>query len=94
MKCGICGEESDRLYRHHVRPVSKGGRHGEIVKCCDTCSNQVHMLFNEKELAAMTLEELLATEKMQRYVKWRKKHPGEHTHRMSKNVKQWKRYHR
>jgi hypothetical protein len=42
----------------------------------------------------MSLEELVATEQVQKYIKWRRKHPGEHRHRMSRGVKKWKRYHR
>jgi hypothetical protein len=93
-KCGICGEEVDRLYKHHVVPKVKGGAKGETVGCCYTCNGQVHMLFNESELARMSLEELVATEQVQKYIKWRRKHPGEHRHRMSRGVKKWKRYHR
>lgn len=94
MKCAICGLEKGKLYRHHVKPKSKGGTHGEIVKCCKTCSQQVHMLFTEKELAQMSFRELLANVKMQKFIKWRQKHPEEYTVRMSKKVKNWRKYHR
>jgi protein-arginine kinase activator protein McsA len=94
MQCQICQEEVNKLYRHHVTPKVKGGKNGEIAKCCRTCAHQVHMLFNEKELAAMSFEELVATEQMQKYIKWKKKHPGEFSHRMSKKVKKWKQFHR
>ena len=52
------------------------------------------MLFNNNELAVMSLEDLLSHEKMINYLKWKKKHPGEHRHRMSKEVKKWKKGHR
>lgn len=95
LSCSICGMEAERLVKHHVRPRCKGGTHGETVRCCPVCASQVHMLFTEKELAAMTLLELLETEKMQKYLVWRRKHPGDHhRHRMSKKVRKWKEYHR
>jgi len=94
MKCGICGLERGKLYRHHVKPKSKGGRHGEIVKCCKTCSQQIHMLFTEKDLVEMSLREVIATTKMQKFIKWRQKHPNEYKVRMSKKVKKYKKYHR
>lgn len=95
LSCSICEMETERLVKHHVRPKSKGGKHGETVGCCPPCASQVHMLFTEKELAAMSLEELLETEKMRKYLTWRRKHPGDHHgHRMSRKVRKWKEYHR
>jgi len=92
--CAICHAETTHLYSHHVTPKTKGGTHGEIAKCCRTCASQVHMFFNEKELAAMTFEELTATTQVKRYVQWKMQHPGDYTHRMANTVKTWKRYHR
>jgi 5-methylcytosine-specific restriction enzyme A len=94
MHCQICKEEVGRLLKHHVTPKCKGGAHGEIAKCCKTCAKQVHVLFTNKELARMSLEELIATEPMQRYIEWKKKHPGEFRGIISKKVKKWKQYHR
>ncbi len=94
--CAICHTitESDVTTKHHVLPKSKGGRHKETIICCPDCGKQVHILFNEKELASMSLDELLKTEEMIKYIKWKRTHPGNHKHRMSKKVRQWKRYHR
>jgi hypothetical protein len=52
------------------------------------------MLFTEKELAEMSLKELIANVKMQTFIKWRQKHPEEYKARMSRKVKRWKKYHR
>ena len=52
------------------------------------------MLFNNNELAVMSLEDLLSHEKMIKYINWKKKHPGPHKHRMSNDVKSWKKKHR
>ncbi len=75
--CAGCGCEMDQIYRHHVVPRVKGGKKGEVVECCWTCSRQVHMLFTEGELARMSWEELLQTEAMQKYLTWKRRHPGE-----------------
>jgi protein-arginine kinase activator protein McsA len=92
--CQICQEEAGRLLKHHVKPKCKGGTHAEIAYCCKTCAKQVHVLFNNNELAMMSLKELLATEQMQKYIKWKKKHPGEFRGVMSNKVKKWKQFHR
>lgn len=52
------------------------------------------MLFDNKMLATMSLEDLVDTEKMKTYISWKKKHPGPHRHQMSAAVKQWKKGHR
>lgn len=92
MNCQICNEEMERSFKHHVVPKCKGGK--ATIEVCYTCNGQVHMLFNEQELAAMTLDELLSIDKMRKYIKWKQKHPGEYRHRMSQDVKKWKKYHR
>jgi hypothetical protein len=91
MKCEICriDEVSEK---HHLVPRSRGGK--ETIECCSDCGGQVHMLFNNAELAGMSLDDLVKHEKMEKYIVWKQKHPGAHKHRMSKEVKQWKRGHR
>jgi hypothetical protein len=93
LTCAICGIDP-AVEKHHVLPKSKGGRKLETVDCCSDCGGQVHMLFSNKDLALMSLGELVSQEKMQTYIKWKKKHPGEHRHRMSSEVKKWKAGHR
>jgi 5-methylcytosine-specific restriction enzyme A len=93
MLCEICNTD-EAVEEHHVLPKSKGGRHLETISCCSDCGGQVHMLFNNNELASMTLENLINHDKMVRYVLWKSKHPGSHKHRMSKEVKKWKQGHR
>lgn len=93
MFCRICGTD-EAVEKHHVLPKSKGGSKLETVMCCSDCGGQVHMLFNNSELASMTFEELMSKEKMISYIKWKQKHPGSHKHRMSNDVKRWKSNHR
>jgi hypothetical protein len=94
MKCLIC-ETDESTEKHHVLPRSKGGREQDnLLDCCSDCGGQVHMLFNNTELAKMSLDDLLTNEKMQKYIIWKKKHPGTHRHRMSNGVKSWRKSHR
>lgn len=93
MLCALC-QTDPPTEKHHVLPKSKGGRHLETIECCSDCGGQIHMLFNNNELATMSLEDLLNHEKMVKYLVWKKRHPGSHKHRMSNQVKQWRRGHR
>lgn len=91
MLCEICRID-EISEKHHLVPRSKGGK--ETIGCCSDCGGQVHMLFNNAELAKMSLDDLLTNEKMQKYVIWKKKHSGTHRHRMSNGVKSWRKSHR
>lgn len=91
--CKICGIDP-ATEKHHVKPKSKGGTHGQTIECCSDCGGQFHMLFDNKTLASMDLDTLLGTDEMQSYISWKKKHPGSHKHKMSSSVRQWKKGHR
>lgn len=92
--CQICGEMTSDPHHHHVIPRSKGGKSMGTIVCCPTCSGQLHMLFTNKELAAISVEELINTEEIKKYIKWKKKHRGDFKHRQSKKVKKWFEGHR
>jgi hypothetical protein len=94
MKCELCKEETNKLYKHHIIPRSKGGKYGDILHCCHTCNSQVHMLFTNNELANMSLDELFNSPEIQKYIKWKKKHPGKHRLKSSKKVRKWQNGHR
>ena len=91
--CRLCGIDT-ATQKHHVLPKSKGGRHLETLPCCVDRGGQVHMLFNNIELAAMSLDDLTNHEKILKYLKWKKTHPGTQKHRMSNDVKRWRKGHR
>lgn len=84
MLCEICSTD-EAVEKHHVVPKSKGGK--ETIDCCSDCGGQVHMLFTNEDLGKMTLTDLMNTNKMRKYIKWKQKHPGNHRHRMSNEVK-------
>ena len=92
MICELC-QTDESVEKHHIIPRSKGGVHKGTIECCSDCGSQIHMLFNVAELALMTLEDLLAHEKFIKYLRWKKKHPGPHRHQLSREVKEWKKYH-
>lgn len=77
----------EKMHRHHLVPKVKGGAKKGIVLCCKTCSRQVHMLFSENELAKMSLNELLGSEEMLKYIAWIQKRKGEFKVRKSKRLK-------
>jgi len=91
MKCRFCLTDKATM-KHHKIPRSLGGV--EIIDCCTDCGNQVHMLFTNKELAKMSFIRLMNSDKMKIYIEWKKKHPGKHTYRASRKVKEWAKNHR
>lgn len=75
--CPICNHiyADSPLTTHHLIPKSMGGRKGPKIEICSYCHSHIHDLFTEKELAKTynTLESILSTEEMQRWIKWIKK---------------------
>lgn len=81
MKCELCGREI--LYgnhsEHHLTPKSRGGIHGPKILLHKVCHEQIHALFNVRELELYynTLGKLKAHKDVVRFVKWiRKKDAG------------------
>lgn len=75
--CSICGRVPPDQYmeKHHLIPKSKKGK--ETIDVCASCGDQLHHLFTNNEMASTynTLEALLATEKVQTWIKWISKKP-------------------
>jgi len=76
--CKLCGRDIPaRKYaeKHHLQPVSRGGKHKEKVLFCVDCGDQVHQLFTNKELEQIygTLEALRSEERVQKWIKWIRK---------------------
>lgn len=91
--CYLC-KTDEATEKHHILPRAKGGAKGETVPCCGDCGGQIHMLFTNKELANMSLEDLINEPQMEKYLKWKRKHPGPHRHKASNPVKNWRKTHR
>lgn len=77
--------------KHHIIPKSKGGK--GTIDCCSDCGEQLHMLFTNKELCSISLEEIIASSRMQTYINWKEKHLGNHRHKSSKKLREWKKFH-
>lgn len=90
--CQICKRETPDglMENHHLIPRSLSKRKKFVkwfknrdnlvtIKSCRSCSDQVHQLFTEKELAENynTPEKLLANEKIQEWIKWIRKKPND-----------------
>jgi len=77
--CPLCGRELDATSDlHHLVPKSKKGK--ETVRLHKICHRKIHSLFDEKLIASYynTIERLLESDDIQRFVKWIKKKPIEY----------------
>ncbi|QLY79356.1 HNH endonuclease [Clostridium intestinale] len=77
--CALCEREVSELTEHHLIPREEGGRHLETIMICKPCHAQIHALFSNKELALhlYKLSLLKEDDKIKRYLKFIKKHPGD-----------------
>lgn len=78
-KCRLCKREVEQLTKHHLTPQSRGGKNGKTTMFCLACKDMVHVLFTNKELEREydSVEKLLATDRIKKYVKWVRKQKGE-----------------
>lgn len=77
--CPLCGRLLAPPYnRHHLLPLSKGGRGTTTVLLHKICHDKIHSVFTEMELKRHynTIESLRANEEIAAFIKWvRKKEP-------------------
>jgi hypothetical protein len=73
--CPLC-RHAEANSRHHGIPASQGGK--EIVRLCRPCHSQIHATFTNKQLEKRysTVEKLLASDEIWKFVQWRHKHPA------------------
>ncbi len=94
MLCSLC-MTCEGVSRHHTTPKAKGGKTVEML--CEACHKQIHSLFSNKEIDTLynSIEKLKQSEKVQKWVKWRQKHPDvvDVKHKMSKERKRFSKYH-
>lgn len=78
--CPLCNRElAAPSNRHHLIPVSKGGRYSPTVQLHKICHDKIHSVISEKELKRYyhTIERLHEHEEIARFVTWiKKKEPG------------------
>ncbi len=77
--CPLCGRTlAPPCNRHHLLPLSKGGKGTETVMMHKICHDKIHAVFTEMELKRFynTVVSLQANEEIERFIKWvRKKEP-------------------
>jgi hypothetical protein len=85
--CPLCGRPlAGPCNKHHLLPLSKGGKGTETVMLHKICHDKIHAVFTELELKKHynTIELLQQNEEIARFIKWvRKKEPEYY----DKNVK-------
>lgn len=78
--CPLCSRElAEPMNRHHLTPISRGGRGTTTVIMHKICHSKVHAVLNEKELASQynTIEALQGQEEIAKFIKWVSKKPPE-----------------
>lgn len=79
MKCQLCGREI-KTTKHHLYPkmVKTRNKYKEIkgknetVELCQPCHGKIHSVYTEKELFENynTIEKLLQSDEIEKFVKW------------------------
>lgn len=78
--CPLCSRPlAEPANKHHLVPVSRGGRHTPTVTMHKICHDKIHAVLTEKELKRYyhTIERLLEHEEIARFVKWLQRKPPE-----------------
>ncbi len=77
--CVLCSRQlAEPFNRHHLIPVSKGGRYSPTVLMHKICHDKIHAVFSETELKRHyhTVERLQQHEAISKFIKWvRNKEP-------------------
>jgi len=77
--CPLCGRNLAAPFnKHHLIPVSKGGKNTPTVLLHKICHDKIHAVFKEVELKKQynTIEKLQQHEEIARFIKWvRNKEP-------------------
>ena len=77
-RCELCEREPLAVTRHHLVPLSQGGKNGPIALLCAGCHRQLHTLFPNATLKTMSnIETLRAHPDIQKYLAWVSKRPPE-----------------
>ena len=78
--CPLCSRPlAEPMNKHHLIPMSRGGKGTPTVTMHKICHNKIHAVFTEKELMNFyhTFERLQAHEEMAKFIKWVSKKPPE-----------------
>jgi hypothetical protein len=75
-KCPLCDRPlAEPITKHHLIPLSKGGKDTPTVPMHKICHDKIHATFTETELKTHyhTVERLQEHEEIARFIKWVKK---------------------
>ena len=83
--CQLCEREKLFLTKHHLVPRARHnkkvkrdykGDENSVVPMCQSCQNQIHSLFTNKQLERdfNSIGKLKANEDVQRWITWIRKH--------------------
>ncbi len=78
--CPLCGRSlAEPMNRHHLMPLSKGGKGTPTLIMHKICHGKVHAVLSEKELMNYyhTVERLQEQEEIAKFIKWVRKKPPE-----------------
>jgi 5-methylcytosine-specific restriction endonuclease McrA len=78
--CPLCGRLlAEPCNRHHLVPLSKGGKGTTTVLMHTICHNKIHAVLTEAELKRFyhTIERLQQQEEIAKFIKWVKNKPPE-----------------
>lgn len=71
--CLLCGREMAKpCNRHHLLPLSKGGKNTPTILLHKICHDKIHAVFRESELKRhyYTIELLQQNSEMAKFIKW------------------------
>lgn len=74
--CPLCGRLlAEPITKHHLIPLSKGGKDTPTVAMHKICHDKIHAVFTETDLKTYyhTVERLQEHEEIARFIKWVKK---------------------
>ncbi|WP_018611202.1 HNH endonuclease [Segetibacter koreensis] len=77
--CPLCGREiAQPCNRHHLLPLSKGGKNTPVILMHKICHDKIHAVFTEMDLKRHynTIKKLQQHEEIAKFIKWvRNKEP-------------------
>jgi len=79
--CPLCNRQlAEPFNRHHLIPVSKGGKHTTTLLMHKVCHDKIHAVFTETELKRHyhTIDRLQQHESMASFIKWIKRKEPEY----------------
>lgn len=85
--CPLCNRVLAPPYnRHHLLPLSEGGRGTETVLLHKICHDKIHTVFTEKELKRdyYTIAKLQEHEEIARFIGWVSKKEPQFYHRSAR----------